>query len=262
MSGTVTETMLPAETADTTRQITIAAVGDLHVDENTRGAFGEIFANINDRADFLVLTGDMTTHGRPEQMQAFVQEIRNVEIPIVAVLGNHDHEGEMVDECVAILRGRGIHVLEGEHVILDGVGFAGIKGFAGGFGRGSLAPFGERLIKEFVQAAVDDALRLENALRSLNTAVRVAVTHYSPIVDTVKGEPEMIWPFLGSSRLMEPLETYEADVVFHGHAHHGTLKGRTPKGIPVFNVSLPLLREKTKDSLLFWTAEAPERRKR
>ena len=261
MSGTETATTQTNEAGGDRREVTIAAIGDLHVDENTRGALVDAFTNVNEKADYLVLCGDMTTHGKPEQMRAFVEELRGIEIPIVAVLGNHDYEGEMVDELTAILRDRGVHVLEGDYAIVDGVGFAGVKGFAGGFGRGSLAPFGERIIKDFVQFAIEDALRLENALRSLNTFVKVALMHYAPIPETILGEPEVIWPFLGSSRLLQPIETYDASVVFHGHAHHGTLEGTTPKGIPVYNVSLPVLAA-NELPIFLWKADAPERRKR
>lgn len=263
MSGTneAQAQTIPIEGKMEGRRITIAAIADMHVDETTRGAYVDLFSKASREADVLVVAGDMTTHGRPEQMRAFVDELRGVEIPIVAVYGNHDCEGEMLDEVNAILRDRDVHILDGDHVVVEGIGFAGIKGFAGGFGRGSLAPFGEALIKSFVQAAIDDALRLENALRSLDTDVKVAVLHYAPIPETIKGEPEVIYPFLGSSRLLQPLETHGADVIFHGHAHHGTLEGHTPGGIPVYNVSMPVLEANGKEVFL-WRARAPERRRR
>lgn len=252
---------IPIENKMDGRRVTVAAIGDLHVDESMRGAYVDLFAHAGREADVLVVAGDMTTHGRPEQMRAFVDELRGVEIPIVAVYGNHDYEGETIVESTAILHDRGIHVLDGDHIVVDGIGFAGIKGFAGGFGRGSLAPFGEALIKNFVQAAIDDALSLENALRSLQTELKIAVLHYAPIPDTIKGEPEVIYPFLGSSRLLQPLETYGADVIFHGHAHHGTLEGHTPSGIPVYNVAKQVL-EANGMEIFLWRAQAPERRKR
>jgi Icc-related predicted phosphoesterase len=201
----------------------------------------------------------MTTHGRPEQMMGLVDEMKGVEVPIVAVLGNHDHEAGLVAENVAVLHERGVHVLDGDSVVIDGIGFAGTKGFAGGFGRGALAPFGESEIKEFVQHSLNEAIKLENALRNLHTEQKVALLHYAPIVDTVLGEPEVIYPFLGSSRLLEPLETYGATVIFHGHAHHGTREARTPSGIPVFNVARPLLHDSELEFLI-WTVPAPERR--
>jgi uncharacterized protein len=241
------------------RQVRIAAVGDLHYDVNRSTSFRNMFASVNKHADILVLCGDMTTHGKPEQMQAFVEELAGLEIPIVAVLGNHDHEAGMADELTAILKGRGVHVLDGDSIVIDDIGFVGTKGFAGGFGRGALAPFGELLIKEFVQAALDEALKLENGLRSVHASVKVVVLHYAPIVGTIEGEPETIWPFLGSSRLLQPIEMIGADVVFHGHAHHGKLDARTPAGIPVYNVALPILEERG-ERFHVWTAPAPERR--
>ncbi len=246
--------------AETGRQVRIAAVGDLHYDEGRGISFRNMFAAINKRADMLVLCGDMTTHGKPEQMSAFVEELAGVEIPIVAVLGNHDHEAGVPDDLAEILKSRGVHVLDGDYIEIDGVGFAGTKGFAGGFGRGALAPFGELLIKEFVQAALDEALKLENGMRSLHADVRIVLLHYSPIFETIVGEPESIWPFLGSSRLLGPIETIGADVVFHGHAHHGILEARTPSGIPVFNVALPVLQEHDKQFHI-WTCTVPERRR-
>lgn len=242
------------------RKIRIAALGDLHYDPTRGTTFRNMFAAINKRADILVLCGDMTTHGKPEQMQGFVEELAGIEIPIVAVLGNHDHEAGLHEELSEILRGRGVHVLDGNEVVIEDVGFAGCKGFAGGFGRGALAPFGELLIKEFVQAALDEALKLENALRSLRSEIRIAVLHYAPIHETIIGEPEVIWPFLGSSRLLQPIETIGCNAVFHGHAHHGTLEAKTPSGIPVYNVAMPILEERGQQFFI-WEVDAPERRK-
>ena len=244
------------------RALRIAAVGDLHYDgsSNAPGSLRDVFADINRSADILVIAGDLTTHGKPEQMKGLVEELVGVQIPIVAVLGNHDCESGFETEVSAILRGRGVHLLDGDNVVVEGVGFAGTKGFAGGFGRGALAPFGERIIKEFVQASIDESIKLENALRTLGTETRIVLLHYAPVVDTVLGEPEVIYPFLGSSRLVQPLDTLGCTVVFHGHAHHGSLVGETPGGIPVHNVALPLLRAQNQHFLM-WTGEAPERRR-
>ncbi|HEY0672259.1 MAG TPA: metallophosphoesterase [Longimicrobiales bacterium] len=242
-----------------TREVRIAAVGDLHYDATRGTSFRDMFAEVNHKADILVLCGDMTTHGKPEQMAAFVGELAGVDIPIVSVLGNHDYEAGQHEEVTAIMQDRGIRVLDGDTVVIDGVGFCGTKGFAGGFGRGALAPFGELLIKEFVQSALDEANKIENGLRSLSSDVRVCVLHYAPIFETVVGEPEVIWPFLGSSRLLQPIDTIGCDVVFHGHAHHGTVQGVTPGGIPVYNVAQPLLHERGEEFLV-WTIAAPERR--
>lgn len=246
---------MPAE-----REVRIAAVGDLHFDGFSRGALAPLFADICRAADMLVLCGDLTTHGEIEQIEGFVHELEGVHLPIIAVLGNHDYEANHEDEIVAILRDRGVHVLDGTNVVVDGIGFAGVKGFGGGFGRGMLGPFGERLYKDFVQAAIEEALKLEGALRTLDTETRVAVLHYSPVAETLEGEPEMIFPFLGSSRLLPPIETYQATAVFHGHAHTGVPEAHTPAGVPVFNVAHSLLEKATGQGFRVWTAPAPERR--
>jgi Icc-related predicted phosphoesterase len=223
------------------REFRIAAIGDFHFDGSRHGALRELFADIQRNADVLALCGDLTTHGAPAQIKAFVDELAGAEVPIVAVLGNHDFESGAQQEVSDTLTEAGVHVLDGTHTIIDGIGFAGTKGFAGGFGRGALGPFGEQLMKDFVNAALEEALKLEKALHQLDTETKVVLLHYSPIEETVHGEPEPIYPFLGSSRLLHPLDTHGAAVVFHGHAHHGSLEGRTPGGIPVFNVSMPLL---------------------
>jgi Icc-related predicted phosphoesterase len=234
-------------------------VGDVHYDGKKPGAMIEVFSAANQQADVLVLCGDLTTLGKPEQMRGFVEELAGVEIPIVAVLGNHDFESNEVDACSAILRGRGVHLLDGDQVVIDGIGFVGTKGFCGGFGRGALAPFGEPEIKQFVQVSLNEAIKLENGLRNLSTDVRVVVLHYAPIYETIIGEPEAIHPFLGSSRLLQPIDTIGADVVFHGHAHHGALEASTPTGIPVYNVAYPILKESGRQFML-WKSPAPERR--
>ncbi|HUH13276.1 MAG TPA: metallophosphoesterase [Longimicrobiales bacterium] len=241
------------------RLVRVAAMGDIHYNGTDRTVLTQLEAAVAGEADVLVVCGDLTTHGQPTQMLAVAEALARMDLPVVAVFGNHDHEGEAAEENTRILSDHGIHVLDGDTVVIDGVGFAGVKGFAGGFGRGALAPFGERLIKEFVQSALDEALKLENALRQLQTEVKVAVLHYAPIEDTIHGEPEVIWPFLGSSRLLQPIDTMQPDVVFHGHAHHGSPEGRTPGGVPVYNVSLPLL--SSRDAMFhLWSAPAPERR--
>ncbi len=243
------------------REVRIAAVGDLHVDESNRGELLDVLAGINAAADYLVLAGDLTTRGRAAEAKVLVEELAGVQVPIVAVLGNHDCESGEDVEVRRILRDGGVHVLDGDGIELGGIGFVGSKGFAGGFGRGSLAPFGEPLIKRFVQESIDEALRLENALRNLHTEIKVVVLHYAPIEETVVGEPKQIYPFLGCSRYLAPLETHGATVIFHGHAHHGTPEGRTPAGIPVFNVAYPLLRAAGIGAYRVWTTRAPERRR-
>lgn len=244
------------------RQVRVAVVGDLHIDGSTRGYFRQMITDICREADILALCGDLTTHGTPDQAHAFLQEVESVNLPIVAVLGNHDYESGMEDAMFEILRDRGIHVLDGTNVEIEGVGFAGVKGFGGGFGRGTLGPFGEKLYKDFVQAAIDESLKLETALRTLRTEIRVALLHYSPIPETLEGEPPVIFPFLGSSRLLPPLEIYGTTAIFHGHAHRGAPEGRTPGGVPVYNVAHMLLRETTGKPYRIWTVTAPDRRQR
>lgn len=224
------------------RTVRLAAVGDFHCGEGDAGSYRALFARANEEADVLLLAGDLTRWGTAAEMRVAVGELSEVDIPILAVLGNHDHESGETAEAGAILRERGIHLLDGDSWTLDDeVGFVGTKGFMGGFGRGTLTAFGERETKTFVDAAMDEVKKLELALRKLATPIRVALLHYAPVADTVMGEPEIIFPFLGTDRLAEPLDRYGATVAFHGHAHLGTFRGATPGGIPVFNVSHALL---------------------
>lgn len=245
--------------ADGTRTVRIAAIGDLHFDGASRGTLRELFAEANQRADVLVLCGDLTTHGKPEQVRGLTEELAGISIPVVGVLGNHDYEDGAEKELAKILCDAGVEILDGTHVIIDGIGYAGTKGFAGGFGRGALGPFGEQLIKSFVNEAVEEALKIEKAMRNLTTDAVVVVLHYSPVIDTVLGEPEMIYPFLGSSRLAQPIDSLGASLVLHGHAHNGALEGKTQTGIPVFNVASPLLRARG-ERMLIHELQAPDRR--
>jgi Icc-related predicted phosphoesterase len=180
-----------------------------------------------------------------------------VKIPVVAVLGNHDFEGGQEREIRQILVDAGATVLDGEATEVQGVGFAGAKGFGGGFGRGALGPWGEKAIKAFVQEAVDEALKLEAALARLRTQQRIAILHYAPMRATVEGEPVEIFPYLGSSRLEEPINRYRVTAVFHGHAHRGTVEGRTSAGVPVFNVAMPLLARNNPDRPPYLIFEVP-----
>jgi Icc-related predicted phosphoesterase len=220
----------------------IAALGDIHVSKTSHGTFQPIFNQISNTADVLLLCGDFTDYGLPEEARVLARELTTAsKIPVVAVLGNHDYESGQQDEIRRILADAGVTVLDGEATEVHGVGFAGVKGFAGGFGRGALGPWGEAVIKRFVQEAVDEALKLEAALARLRTHRRIAVLHYSPIRGTVEGEPLEILPYLGSSRLEEPINRYRVNAVFHGHAHRGSPEGRTATGVPVYNVAMPLL---------------------
>ncbi len=246
---------------DAQREIRIAAVGDIHYEPRFKGTFRTFFSDVCRDADILVLCGDLTTQGEVEQIEGLIGELDGVDIPIVTVLGNHDYEAGQEAVLTELLTERGVHVLDGGNVIIDGVGFAGVKGFGGGFGRRTLGSFGEKIYKEFVQTALDEALKLETALRTLQTSTRVALLHYSPIPETLEGEPLEIFPFLGTSRLLQPIEFHEATVVFHGHAHRGAPEAVTPGGIPVYNVALSLLEETTGKGYRVWTVTAPERRK-
>lgn len=241
------------------RAVRVAALGDLHFDDRSRGSLSELFDQVNRQAEVLALVGDLTTHGDPAQLEAFLSELQSVDVPVVTVLGNHDHEHGTGEALTALLEDAGVTVLDGRAVVLEGVGFAGVKGFGGGFGARALGPFGESLIKAFVQEALDEALKLERALHELSTETKIVLLHYAPIVDTVRGEPEEIYPFLGSSRLLDPIETLGADVVFHGHAHYGTYRGQTPSGVPVYNVAKHVLQEEGIPFHLY-EAKAPDRR--
>lgn len=243
------------------RTARVAVLGDLHFDESARGSLSELFDQVNRGADVLAMVGDLTTHGDPAQMSAFIEELETLRVPVVTVLGNHDHEHDQADELTAMLTDADVTVLDGSAVVLQGVGFAGVKGFGGGFGRRALGPFGETLIKEFVREALDEALKLERALHELETEEKVVLLHYAPIADTVEGEPEQLYPFLGSSRLLDPIETLGANVVFHGHAHFGRYRGETPRGIPVFNVAKHVLDAEGMPYHLH-EARAPDRRSR
>lgn len=234
--------------SDGARIVRVAAMSDVHVGKESAGALQAVFEAASDEADVIVLAGDLTDYGLPEEARVLVREVSSsAHIPMVAVLGNHDYEsGHQVELCT-ILSDGGIRVLDGDSVEIAGVGFAGVKGFAGGFGRGALGPWGEPLIKQFVQEALNEALKLETSLARLRTPARFAVLHYSPVRSTVEGEPLEIYPYLGCSRLEEPLLRYPVSAVVHGHAHKGTLEGRTQTGVPVYNVSMPLLRREFPD---------------
>src|SRR3954465_3266007 len=222
----------------------VAAVGDIHCSAGASGALQPILEQMARSADVLTLCGDLTNHGLPEEAHAFARELTAaVKLPVLAVLGNHDFESNKVDEVRQILHGEaGVIFLDGDCHEIQGVGFAGCKGFGGGCGRGTLSAFGEPGIKRFVQEAIDEAMKLESALiRVQDSHHRIAILHYSPIRATVEGEPPEIFPYLGSSRLEEPINRYRVSAVFPGHAHRGAPEGRTATGVPVFNVAMPLL---------------------
>lgn len=215
----------------------VAGIGDIHVGEGAERDLRSLFADISARADILALCGDLTQHGTLREARLLAECLRTVSIPMVGVLGNHDFDDESTAEMIDILQDAGLCILEGQMHEFAGVGFAGVKGFAGGFGSHMLGSFGEPAIKHFVNESVQEALRLENSLRQLTAERIVVVLHYAPVVDTLAGEPTEIMPFLGSGRLAETIDRFGDRVaaVLHGHAHHGSFEGRTPGGVPVYN---------------------------
>lgn len=232
---------------DKKKKTRIAAIGDIHVRDTDKGKWLDFFKEVSADADVLLICGDLTDHGRASEAEILSQELRACSIPVVAVLGNHDYDHNENNEIRKVLAQAGVNVLDGDMIVLEGVGFAGVKGFGGGFNRAMLAMFGEPMMKQFVQEAVDESLKLDGALSRLETehpeVPKIAVMHYAPISATIEGEPEAIFPFLGSSRLAEPLERRQVLAAFHGHAHVGTLEGATAKGVKVFNVAKPLLQK-------------------
>jgi Icc-related predicted phosphoesterase len=234
--------------------VRVAAVSDMHCTKTFQGALQPLFAEMARSADIIALAGDLVDYGLPEEAHVLAKELSVAvqgRVPIVAVLGNHDFEGGQSEVVKKILCEAGVTILDGDTIELKGVGFAGVKGFCGGFGRRSLEPWGEPAIKAFVREALDEALKLESALARLRSPKRIALMHYAPIQATVEGEPLEIYPFLGSSRLEDPINRYEVDAVLHGHAHHGSPEGRTSTQIPVYNVSMSLLQRHYPDRPAF-----------
>lgn len=233
---------MPA-TEQASGKLRVAAIGDLHVMEDSVAPFRELFTEISNTADVLVLCGDLTNFGKTREAEILADDIRSCTIPVLGVLGNHDYECGQPEKVCEILHSAGMKVLDEQAVEIEGVGFAGVKGFLGGFGRGELAPFGEPIVKAFVDEVMNEARKLENQLRTLRTDRSVAVLHYSPILETIEGEPSAIFQYLGSQRLCEPIDRFDhVKAVVHGHAHHGTYEGRTPMGRPVYNVAQFVLR--------------------
>ncbi len=237
--------------------VRVAAVGDLHCTRTTQGLLQPLFARMGEVADLLLLAGDLTDYGTSEEARMLARELASLRIPIAAVLGNHDVESGKEDEVAAILRDANVVVLDGDAVELAGIGIAGVKGFGGGFGARALGAWGEPIIKQFVHEAVNEALKLEAALARLRTPTRIVLLHYAPIQRTVEGEPPEIYPFVGSSRLEDPIERFSVSLVVHGHAHRGQLEGTTKSGVPVYNVSMPLLARHFPERPAFRVFEVP-----
>lgn len=222
----------------------LAAVADIHIAGENHESDIRQFSPVNDLADALVIAGDFTNHGMPDEMRAVLAVLEHIRIPIIAVLGNHDHESGHQDELAGMLRVAGVHLLDGQCYEMNGIGFAGTKGFCGGFAPYELMPFGEQGIKTFVEVAEREAIKLDYGLAQTHASKKVAITHYSPIKETIVGEPEAIFPFLGSSRLERALATHQPVLALHGHAHKGTFCAETKAGVRVCNVALPILRHK------------------
>ncbi|MDX2294063.1 MULTISPECIES: metallophosphoesterase family protein [Streptomyces] len=228
--------------------VRVAAVGDIHLGEGCAGLLRPAFETLPDCADLLLLAGDLTRHGSVAEAEVVAGEVASLGVPVVAVLGNHDHHADEPDDVARVLRDAGVHVLEGDSVVLpvDGhkVGVAGVKGFCGGFVGRSAGEFGEPEMKAFVRTTRHSAERLAGALAELTEhgcAVRIALTHFSPVPDTLAGEPPEIYPFLGSYLLAEAIDAHGADLAVHGHAHLGTEHGMTAGGVRVRNVAQPVI---------------------
>jgi Icc-related predicted phosphoesterase len=231
-------TLLPED-----KPLRIAAMGDLHVAEAHVRPYRDLFAEISAKADVLLLCGDLTNYGKLAEAQILADDLGAAAIPVVAVLGNHDHESGCAEQVKQMLADAGARVLDnGAAFEIHGVGFAGCMGAMGGFGRGMLSAFGEQSVKTFVQACLDETMKLETGLRMLRTERAVAVLHYAPITETLEGEPLEIFPFLGNSRLGETVDRFDnVRAVVHGHAHRGVFRGATAKGVPVYNCARPVL---------------------
>jgi Icc-related predicted phosphoesterase len=226
--------------------IRIAAVGDVHLGADARGRMRPALEKVGEHADVLLLAGDLTRHGTLDEAQVVADEFADLPVPVVAVLGNHDHHDDKPVEVAKLLSDSGLHVLEGDSVVFqvgdEKIGIAGVKGFGGGFAGKCGSNFGEREMKSFVSHTIAVADNLRVALHSIEADIRVALMHYSPVPDTLRGEPPEIYPFLGSYLLGEAVDATDTDLAIHGHAHFGTEQGMTPGGVRVRNVAQPIIR--------------------
>jgi Icc-related predicted phosphoesterase len=222
--------------------VRVAAIGDLHVRESHERWLRELFLLISESADLLLLCGDLTDHGLEAEAEVLAEHLLAARMPTFGVLGNHDVESGQEELVVRLLGEAGMAFLDTDGCQVDDVGIAGVKGFCGGFGQCMLQPWGERVLKQFVYEAVDESLKLERQLAQVHAERTLVVLHYSPIHETVEGEPTEVIPFLGSSRLAEPIDRFPVDAVFHGHSHYGMPQGCTPGGRVVYNCALPLMR--------------------
>ena len=227
--------------------IRIAAVGDVHVDKDVLGRYRPALEQLPDRADALLIAGDLTRHGTVEEAECFATEFGGLAVPVVVVLGNHDHQSDQEQEVAKVLTDSGITVLEGDATVLElhghRLGIAGVKGFGGGFAGACASNFGEREMKSFVGTTEEISERLGEALRSVECDALVALTHYAPVPETLVGEPLEIYPFLGSYLLGQAIDSAPTALALHGHAHAGSERGRTPGGVPVRNVAHPVIKQ-------------------
>ena len=225
------------------KPLRIAATADPHYTRTSKGQLQSLLVEASSAADVLLICGDLTDYGHAEEAHVLAEDIKtHATIPVLAVLGNHDFETGHIEEVSRIIQDAGVKLLEGECTEIGGVGFAGVCGFGGGFGRCMLNAWGEPLIKEFAQEGVNQAMKLERALARLQTKKRIVITHYAPVRETVAGENPEIFPFLGSSRLEGPLNRFGVEAAFHGHAHNGSPEARSSGNVPIYNVSLSVLK--------------------
>ena len=226
--------------------IRVAAMGDIHLGTESRGMLRPSLANIADHADVLLVAGDLTHVGDPTEAEIVAEELAGHDVPVIAVLGNHDHQSDAAEKVTLILEGAGVTMLDGSAIEVDTesgpLGVAGTKGFGGGFPPAMAAGFGEPEMRAFVATSNREADALQDALESLRCETRVALTHYAPVVDTLAGERPEIYAFLGSIALAEAIDEGSASLAIHGHAHLGAASGATPGGVPVMNVAQPVIR--------------------
>ncbi len=239
--------------------VRVAAISDVHCKKDSKQGLRPVFDQIAGEADVLLVCGDITHLGLPEEACVFLEQAVPVmnKIPVLCVLGNHDFESGKQDALWEQLSGAGLIMMDGDNLQIYGVGFTGVKGFGGGFGRMAVHPWGEKVIKDFVKEADIEAEKLETGLSKLDIGPRIVVMHYAPIRATVAGEPLELFPFLGSSRLEDPLNRFAVTAVFHGHAHQGSFEGKTNANIPVYNVSVAVLKQRFPKRAPFFMLEVP-----
>lgn len=239
--------------------IRIAAVGDVHFDRRSHNRLALHFGGLEEKADFLLLAGDLTQTGHPEEMKVLAEDLKKCPVPIIAVLGNHDYHVDQVEQVTKILNDAGVTVLEGNSIVLTvgdkRVGIAGAKGFGGGFVGACGSDFGEPEMKAFMRHSKSHARILENTIKEMEADYKIVLLHYSPTAQTLAGERKEIFPFLGCYYLAEAVDYGKADICFHGHAHGGIERGETPGGCPVRNVAQPVIRH----AFNIYTLEQPRK---